>query len=71
MHDSWWKDDDNQTKSRGPVDVSHDAHNSLQPEMHGIWAGLKLLDLAVKLKPNTSRQDLKLTTHADNDEAVQ
>lgn len=65
-----WEDDKNQAKNRRPADASHEAHNSLRPEMHGTWAALKLLDKAMKMKPNVMRAGLKSKTHADNDEAM-
>ena len=49
-----WEDDKNQVKSRGPADVSHNAPDSLRPEMHGTLAALKLLNIAMKMKPNFS-----------------
>jgi hypothetical protein len=50
-----WGDEENQMTTRGPVDVSHNAHNSLQPEMHGAWAGLELTDMLTRLRPMSAR----------------
>lgn len=65
-----WGMDDAQTKLRGPVDVSTASHNSLRPEISGAWAGLKLLDMPFQMRPQWCREDLNMTVHADNDEAI-
>lgn len=65
-----WGDDENQIKNRRIVDVSHTAHDSLRPEMHGAWAGLKLTDMLMKMRLSLQCFKFKITMHADNDEAI-
>ena len=65
-----WKDDRNQVRCRGPADFSHDATNTLRPELYGAWMAFKLIEMALKLENVSKDMEMSLTIYADNKEAV-